>query len=40
MTVLRPPAGGTASTFKDIVTRYLKLALLKIKDRLYTIAGL
>jgi len=29
--------GGAASIFKDIVTRYLNLALLKTKDRLYDI---
>jgi len=40
MTVSGPPAGGTASAFEDIITKYLKLALLKTKDRLYTITRL
>ena len=40
MTVSGPPAGGAASAFEDIVTRYSKLALSKSKDRPYAIAGL
>lgn len=40
MTVSGPPAGGAASAFEDIVTRYSKLALSKTKDRPYAIAGL
>ena len=40
MTVSGPPAGGAASAFEDIVTRYSNLALSKTKDRPYAIAGL
>ena len=40
MTVSGPPVGGAASAFEDIVTRYSKLALSKIEDRPYAIAGL